>query len=279
VVAVLWGVLVERRLYVRRTVTIKRLLRADGELTVLHLSDVHLSAGQAHRERFVRQLADTDYDVVVATGDLLGGPGQEDRCAAMLAELTRGRPGVAVLGSHDMYASQGIKPWQYFTRANPRPHGQPLDTDRFVAALQACGWTVLRGATCAVSTRVGTVMFGGFDDPHMASTVWPSVADIQSPSDTSLNVGVVHAPYTKALDRLCDAGYDVLLAGHTHGGQVRVPGVGALTVNCDLPRSQGRGLSRYRNRWLHVSAGLGHDPSAPYRFACRPEVTFIHLHS
>ena len=277
VVALLWGMLIERRAYVHRHVVLPEILAPGLSLTVLHLSDVHLTAGQQHRERFIRALADTNYDVVVATGDLLGGPGQESRCAAMLAPLTATRPGIAVLGSHDLYASTPIRPWQYFTGSSPRPHGVPLDTDMFLSGLTNAGWRVLRGQTCQVDTPAGPVTFGGFDDPHLAQTVWPTVGDLTVDGQASVSVGVVHAPYTAALDLLVDAGYDLLLAGHTHGGQVRIPGVGALTVNCDLPRRQGRGMSRYRDRWLHVSAGVGHDPSAPYRFACRPEVTFIHL--
>lgn len=279
--AVLWGALVERRLYTTRFVTVPDALRHDGVLRILHISDIHLTRGQSHREQFIRQLAALPYDVVVATGDLLGGPAQEQRCAEMLAALTTTRPGVMVLGSHDLYASTRIKPWEYFTRNAPRPHGVPLDTERFLAQVTSHGWTVLRGGTCRIDLPVGAVQFGGFDDPHLDSTVWPSVdalAVADDVADVAASVGVVHAPYTKALDLLAAAGYDVLFAGHTHGGQVRLPLVGALTVNCDLPRQQGRGLSQYAHRWLHVSAGVGHDPSAPYRFACRPEVSLVTLH-
>ncbi|MEX2533227.1 MAG: metallophosphoesterase [Nitriliruptoraceae bacterium] len=276
-VAFLWGALIERRLYVCRNVTVAGVLHTPGTLRVLHISDTHLSAGQTHRERFIRQLAAYDYDVVVATGDLLGAVGQEDRCADLLAGLTQHRPGIAVLGSHDLYAAGPIRPWRYFTPTAPREQGKQLDTSRFVAALETAGWTVLRGGTCRINTPAGDVQFGGFDDPHLATTVWPSTATLAASNTTSVNIGVVHAPYKAALDLLDAAGYDLLMAGHTHGGQVRLPVLGALTVNCDLPRRQGRGLSRYGRRWLHVSAGLGHDPSAPYRFACRPEVTLITL--
>ena len=70
-------------------------------------------------------------------------------------------------------------------------------------------------------------------------------------------------------------GFDLLLAGHTHGGQVCVPGFGALVTNCGLPRSMAKGLHRWpgSDAWLHVSAGLGTHPTAPVRFACRPEAT------
>ena len=126
-----------------------------------------------------------------------------------------------------------------------------------------------------------TVAVGGIDDPHLEDTVIPA-PDVLAPaasgeSDAALHLGLVHAPYVAALDALSDAGHDLLLAGHTHGGQVRLPGVGALTANCDLPLSQARGSSRWRDRWLHVSPGLGHSKYTPVRFACRPEATLLEL--
>jgi predicted MPP superfamily phosphohydrolase len=92
-----------------------------------------------------------------------------------------------------------------------------------------------------------------------------------------LNLGLVHAPYLRALDALTTAGHDLLLAGHTHGGQVRIPGFGAVVANCDLPLDQARGESRYRDAWLHVSPGLGHSKYTPFRVACRPEATLLEL--
>jgi predicted MPP superfamily phosphohydrolase len=69
----------------------------------------------------------------------------------------------------------------------------------------------------------------------------------------------------------------LILAGHTHGGQVRIPGVGALVTNCDIPHERARGLSRWRTSWVNVSAGLGTSKYAPFRFACRPEASLLTL--
>ena len=85
------------------------------------------------------------------------------------------------------------------------------------------------------------------------------------------------------LDAFTEQGAQMLLAGHTHGGQVCVPGYGALVTNCDLPREQVKGLSTWsaggRTARLHVSAGLGTSIYAPVRFACRPEATLLTLTS
>lgn len=86
-------------------------------------------------------------------------------------------------------------------------------------------------------------------------------------------------------------GAGLLIAGHTHGGQLQVPGYGALVTNCDLDTSRARGVSRWwpgagsapssqapvDASWLHVSAGLGGNPYTPFRFSCRPEATLLTL--
>jgi predicted MPP superfamily phosphohydrolase len=80
------------------------------------------------------------------------------------------------------------------------------------------------------------------------------------------------------IDAFVDDGFRLVVSGHTHGGQLRVPGYGALVTNCGLDRTRARGLSRWRDgAWLHVSAGLGTSPYAPVRFACPPEATLLTL--
>jgi uncharacterized protein len=96
-----------------------------------------------------------------------------------------------------------------------------------------------------------------------------------------VRVGVTHAPYRKILDALVDEGAEMIFAGHTHGGQVRIPGMPALTANCDLPREQASGLSQWMHQdriaYLEVSAGLGTSIYAPVRFACPPEAIVLTL--
>ena len=74
---------------------------------------------------------------------------------------------------------------------------------------------------------------------------------------------------------------DLILAGHTHGGQVCVPGYGALVTNCDIDTRRVKGVSQHtadgHTAAMHVSAGLGMSPFAPYRFACRPEASLLTL--
>jgi len=273
----------EARWYRLRKLVLPDTLRRPGAtLRLLHVSDVHLAHGQEHRVRFLRSLAELEPDLTVITGDLLGDVGIEDLAVDAVAGLTGpGRPGLFVLGSNDLYGPLMKSPHRYLTHHRLPIHGTPLDFDRLVARLDAAGYTTLRNGAVAVETRVGDVAVGGIDDPHLDETVVPE-PDVLTPgaaglTDGVLNLGLVHAPYLRALDALTSAGHDLLLAGHTHGGQVRIPGIGAVVANCDLPLDQARGESRYRDRWLHVSPGLGHSKYTPFRVGCRPEATLIEL--
>lgn len=276
---VAYGTLIERRWYRLQRLQVPGVLRRPGRLRILHVTDLHLLPRQRHRIAFLHELAHLDHDLVVATGDLLGGPGAEDAAVAALAPLTSGgRAGLSVIGSNDRFGPVPKVPWRYLTEPTHRTAGVRLDTDRLLDGLERVGYRTLRAATVTVETPAGVVAAGGFDDPHLDPSVIPAPSAVTPEADDALlHLGLVHAPYLAALDVLVEAGHDLLLAGHTHGGQVRLPGIGALVANCDLPLDQARGLSRYRDRWLHVSAGLGHSPYAPFRFACRPEATLLEL--
>lgn len=248
-------------------------------LRVLHASDLHLSAPGGRIASFVARLAEEDYDLVVLTGDLLGDVGMEDDTVSLLATLTAGgRPGIAVLGSNDRYGPTLLNPFAYLAGdTRDREPGPLLDTDRLVAGLAREGIVTLDDEVTVVPTALGDVVVSGMHDPHLPDRPLPPSSALASDRAGIAHLGLVHAPYQAALDLLVEAGADLLMSGHTHGGQVRVPGVGALVTNCDLPTSQARGLSRHRGVPLHVSAGLGTSKYAPIRFACRPEASLLTL--
>lgn len=279
-----YATVVERRWFHLRREHLPGALRlgAPHGLRLLVVSDLHLDPPDPPLETFVRDLPTAEADLIVAAGDLVGGRGAEDVTVDLLATLTTGgTPAVAVLGSNDLYAPRPKNPLRYLTHPDVRSYGPPLDTARLCAGLRAAGWHVLEDARTTVPTTAGTVEVAGLRDPHLQQPLPPRDRITARDPAAVLRLGVVHAPYVDALDLLAAAGYDVLVAGHTHGGQVRVPGVGALVTNCDLPTDRARGTSRWqaddRRPWLHVSAGLGQSRYAPFRFACRPEVSLLEL--
>jgi predicted MPP superfamily phosphohydrolase len=268
-----YGILVERDWYRLRRQRVQALASGKPPLTVLHLSDLHLTVADTKRMRFLERLAAEPVDLVVLTGDMLGEPEALD---PVLATLGRFRPrlgAVAVLGSNDYWAPRFRNPLTYFTGPSSRRHrsGRRNPWRELVEGLEARGWTVLSNRR----GRLGDVELAGMDDPHIRHDDPGVAVPPNGEVPASLRLGVVHSPYRRALDAFAGNGYDLVLAGHTHGGQVRLPGVGALVTNCDLPRDRVRGLSRWSGSWLHVSGGLGTSKYAPFRFACRPEASLL----
>ena len=127
--------------------------------------------------------------------------------------------------------------------------------------------------------------FAGVDDPHLG---FDDLRAVSGPAadDADVRLGVAHAPYLRVLDQFAEDGYDAVLAGHTHGGQVCLPFLGALTTNSDLDNARAKGVHRHPadsrpgdpgSTWMHVSAGLGTSPYVRLRFACRPEASLVTL--
>ena len=268
-----YGILVERDWYRLRRQRVEALEPGQPPLTVLHLSDLHMTASDARRVAFLERLAAEPVDLVVLTGDMLGEPAG---LGPVLDALGRFRPrlgAVAVLGSNDYWAPRFRNPLAYFMgpssrrgRSSPRNPWREL-----VEGLEARGWTVLSNRR----GQLGDIELAGLDDPHIRRDDPATAVPVNGDARPRLRLGVVHSPYRRALDAFAGNGYDLVLAGHTHGGQVCLPGVGALVTNCDLPRDRVRGLSRWGSSWLHVSAGLGTSKYAPFRFACRPEASLL----
>lgn len=276
-----WG-LVEANLFRVRRVTVPVLPPGGPELRILHLSDAHLLESQHAKLDFLRSLADLRPDVVINTGDNIAS----DRATASLMTAfgrLKDVPGGFVFGSNDYHKPEFKNPLRYVThgRSNASEAPECLDAEGLRAALTARGtWQDLNDRRAVIEAGGYRIELRGTDDAHHDRDRYPTVAG-PPVEDVDLSFGVTHAPYRRVLDPMVADGVAMIFAGHTHGGQVCAPGYGALTTNCDLPRRQVKGLSRHavagRSAWLHVSAGIGTSPFAPYRFACPPEVTLLTL--
>ncbi len=283
---VAYGVLIERTAFQVRRFTLPLLPAGAPPVRVLHLSDAHLLPRQGRKRDFLRGLAGLEPDLVVNTGDNIASA---EAIAPLLESLGRLRdvPGVFVFGSNDVEAPRFKVPVRYLLRSTSKPAGAAsglpstaeLPTAELRAALEGIGWHFVEQRTVELTVRGTAFRFRGTSDAHHDLDDYAQVA---GPASTdAVEVGVTHAPYLRVLDAMVADGLDLVLAGHTHGGQVCLPGFGALTTNCDLPREHAKGLFTHasgpRQAPVHVSAGFGMSPFAPYRFACPPEVTLLTL--
>jgi len=276
-----YGLLIESRAFQLRRVSVPVLPPGSPRLRVLHISDSHLLVRNKARARFIASLAGLEPDLVVNTGDNVAEPEAIETLQSSLGRLLE-RPGVFVMGSNDYSGPRFSNPLGYVVRSTER-HGpdaeRQLPTDELRAALSSGGWVDLTQAKTELDLAGVRVELRGTDDAHLGLDDYAAVAG--KPAKGVAALGVTHAPYKRVLDAMTADRVRLIFAGHTHGGQVCVPLYGALTTNCDLPTRAAKGLSKHkaagRTSWLHVSAGLGSSPMAPYRFACPPEATLVSL--
>ncbi|MGZ5398926.1 MAG: metallophosphoesterase [Nocardioides sp.] len=276
----------ETRRFMLRRATVPLLPPGHAPLRLLHLSDLHLTPGQRRKQDWVRELAALQPDLVIDTGDHLAHRDSVPFVLDSLGSLLD-VPGVFVFGSNDYYEPTLRNPLRYLLSDSGRRHTDSarLPFDELRAGLTSAGWLDLTNRHDSLIVGGTRFAFAGVDDPHLDYDRLDEVAGPADP-DADVRLGVAHAPYLRVLDQFASDGYDAVLAGHTHGGQVCLPGGRALTTNCDLEPARAKGLHRHPaastagdpgSCWLHVSAGLGTSPYAQIRLACRPEATLLTL--
>lgn len=273
-----YAVGVERRRFTLRTAEVPVLAPGSKPFTILHVSDLHMLPGHRAKQRWVASLDRLEPDLVVNTGDNLSHRTAVPSVLRALGPLLD-RPGVFVFGSNDYYAPKPKNPARYLMPKGKkkRIHGTKLPWRDLRAAFVEHGWTDLTHSRHTIDVAGQAVFAAGLDDPHLHRDRYREIA---GPADAGavVRLGVTHSPEPRVLDPFATDGYDLVLAGHTHGGQLRLPGYGALVTNCELDRTRARGASRWgAHMWLHVSAGLGTSPYAPARFACPPEASLLTL--
>src|SRR3954471_16841255 len=268
------GALLEPHFPVLRRYSVPVLPDGAEAMTVLHLSDLHLLPRHGRRSRWIQALGSLQPDLVVVTGDLWSSAKSMPLLGATLGALTAdGTPAAFVPGNNDYYAPLPPSVVGYFTGGAPRRRGPDLPWARAAEMLAGLGWTDLTHRRTTVKVRDLELTLTGTDDAHLRRDRYEQVAGAVD----GFGIGVTHTPQRRVLDGFAADCHQLLLAGHTHGGQVRLPKVGAIVTNCDLDRSRARGLSRHHGSWLHVSAGLGTSPYAPVRLCCRPEASLLTL--
>ena len=222
----------------------------DG-FTILHLSDLHADLSQPAMRRVAELVSDLSYDICVITGDFRGatcGPFAESlKSTAQIVERLKA-PIYGVLGNHD--------------------------TILMVPELEAMGVTMLLNESIAIERAGESIYVTGVDDAHFYR-----MENLETPSHSipkgAFSVLISHTP--EIYRQAAEARFHLLLAGHTHGGQICLPGGVAITLDSVLPRSKGAGRWQHGDLAGYTSVGAGCS-IVPVRFNCRPEITLHHLH-
>jgi predicted MPP superfamily phosphohydrolase len=266
----------ERNAFTLRRFTVPVLDPGNAPIRLLHVSDLHITARQYRKQQWIRKLAELEPDLVINTGDTISDPHAIPVIMNTLGPLAR-FPCAFVPGNNDYYVPRLTNPLGYFTPDKTSVHGAQLPWAELAAAMVADGWLDLTHIRTTAKAADVEVALAGLDDPHLHRARYQLIA---GPADVAaaVRIGVMHSPEPAMLTRFAEDGYDLVLAGHTHGGQVRVPFGPAIVTNCGIDVHRARWLHRWdEHMWFHVCAGLGTSPYMPIRFACRPEASLLTL--
>lgn len=242
-------------------------------LRILHLSDSHLLPRDRAKQAFIRRVTDDDYDLVAFTGDVAETPEAEHLVPGLLSRPPR-LGAYMVLGNHDRLRQTMTTHLQEFLTQRPTGRGHRPPGAELKARYEAGGaWRVLMNE--AVSHPVGdqTVVVVGVDDPYTGHG--DLQAAMRGVKRADVLIGLVHVPTDLA--SFSQRSFHLVLAGHTHGGQIRVPGFGAMLTQCDLPRRHAAGLHWNERTAVHVSRGLGAGPLIRLRLNCPPTAHVLTL--
>jgi uncharacterized protein len=276
-----YGAIIERNWFALRRYDVPVLPPGVGPLRILHISDIHLTPGRHRLLSWIRSLDALEPDLVVNTGDSIA---HRDAVRPLLDALgpLLDRPGAFVYGSNDLYSPVPKNPARYLWRTSKNDHKRhipDLPWAELGEGLAENGWLNVSNDRGRIKAGDVDIEVAGVHDSHIERDRYDEIAGPADPN-ADLRLGVLHSPEPRVLDQFTADGFELLLAGHTHGGQLRLPGSGALVTNCGIDRERASGLHRHPadgQAWLHVSAGLGTSPWAPVRFCCRPEATLLTL--
>ena len=222
----------------------------DG-FTIVQLSDLHVEMSEAAMERVIDLLGEARYDVCVLTGDYRGGTcGPYDTTLVGMARVRAGLKGpiYGVLGDHD--------------------------TICMVPGLEAMGIRMLLNESDVIERCGRRLHIGGIDDAHFYGMDNIEKAAAAIPHN-EFSILISHTP--EVYRQAAHADFNVLLSGHTHGGQICLPGGIPITLDSVLPRSMGSGAWKYHDMIGYTSVGAG-SSVVPVRFNCPPEITLHHFH-
>jgi predicted MPP superfamily phosphohydrolase len=234
----------------RNRLTFANLPQAFDNFTILHLTDLHADISVGAMRHLVSIVGDLEYDICVWTGDYRGKTyGPFEKCLEIINELRsqlRG-PIFGVLGNHDSI------------------HMTP--------SLEAMGIRMLFNECEPIDRHGQRIFLSGVDDPHFYRADDIAKAASQIPSD-AFSILLAHTP--EVYDRAASARFNLLLSGHTHGGQLCLPGGIPIKLEAVLPRSMGAGAWRHGDLVGYTSVGAG-TSLLPVRLNCPPEITLHNL--
>lgn len=239
-------------------------------LRILHISDLHLCYPESRKIEFLQEVTSQPYDLLFLTGDIFENYSGLAYATSIMARSPR-LGAFAVLGNHDYYnytVFHKVLGRMFRKYRHPR---NKRDVGPMIKGLEKGGFHVLRNQS--VSLVDEGVHIVGIDYPSLSSSRLNEL--VSTVCSGQLSLGLFHVPIN--LQNMVHARLHLAFGGHTHGGQIRIPGLGAIITDSELPRWESSGLFRRGQTAFHISRGLGADPRSNIRLFCPPAATVVEL--
>lgn len=282
-------------------------------MTFLHLSDFHLRKNSKGKKlfKFVRSLNKLNVDFILITGDLTENDKNIEYLISMLSPLKAKYGKYAVFGVHDHYNKALVEFIRNMFKKKKR-YKRENDVTYMAKRLKDIGIEVLRNESRRInigSYDIGDIEIIGLDDPiinkidivkafshidHIDSLKLLKKSDYKNAYKNifklkeekihkinnrgKLRIILMHTPDTDSIIDLARKEVDIIFGGHTHGGQVRLPLVGAVISGCKIKTKFASGLFYFRNFVLYVTRGLGEGRYSQFRFYCQPEASLVKIY-
>lgn len=250
-------------------------LRGAAEFKILHVSDLHMIPGQQTKIAWVSALDALQPDLVINTGDNLSDEGGVPHALRALGPLLS-RPGLFVFGTNDYFAPRLSNPFNYLLGRKRELSHVELPWQGMRAAFIEHGWRDANQARHEFQVGPVRIAAAGVDDPHHDLDDYGMIAGRPN-VDADLSLALLHSPEPRVLSQFEADGYQLSLSGHTHGGQLCLPGGRAIVTNCGIDRKRVSGLHNFGKMKMHVSNGLGTSKFVPFRIFCRPSATLLRI--
>ncbi len=244
---------------------------------ILHLSDFHFSG---HFLDYIKiwlilKKIKTVPDLLICTGDFTDRAEGRVACQFLLNQLNSRFGRFAVLGNHDVMKYDFKRAYREVLSGKKGGEIHSDHLEETLQTLQRSHMIVLRNQTVPVNVSGCSIQILGVDEDISGLNQFEKMID--TIDSRALKVVIVHAPDQR--DRYLAAGADLVLAGHTHGGQVCLPGIGPLILVSALPKKEIYGFHQFGKSFVHINRGVGCSRIAPFRFFCPPEIVWLSLFS
>lgn len=270
IAAAVWALTVEPNAFKVRNFQIRLSKPVRQSYRILHLTDIHFAGERPALSEFFDQLARETYDFVFLTGDIFDSAEGVPHAVRELGKLKPAFGMFGVWGNHDYYDYRFSDVVNMSMGSYPKKKN-PIDV--LEDAVKKAGVRLLKNETVEIRNGGDVFLIHGLDDPTTGRSDVPRIAENAHPH--KINMLLTHS--IDAFQELPHDRMHLSFSGHSHGGQVRLPGVGAVITHTKYGRNYAAGLKRLKGSACSISQGLGTSRFFPVRFFCRPEAIVVEI--